>query len=407
MVAAARADPVSAPVFPVADPSVAVAGSTAARPSTGAPSHTAPATDTAVLAPAAAHSLADALPAKTSPADETPEDAHLYGAAPAPSPSKSNWIVALGWGLRCSCTVVFQSRDGGATWAAAPGPALDNGTAALISLPPEYPTDSRIFVSGSALRGTPSFVASAFGAPFLPLAVPSGSIALAPTFDRGDDRLFIAGASTVWSYGMSSRVLQPLLTDQPIAQVYAIAAPSSGTPLVFIAAATTGLGTPAGLGSHATVLLACRTAVTACETVSTVPLPMAWDLSLSPRFATDQTVMVRWATGFALSRNGGRNFDLVGVPSSAQASPLAVVTALPGQDIMLWTTVDDGGRRSLIRSGTAGNWATALPGGNDATPGGLTAAGSRIIAIMDQGGIRCSDDGGKTWLQRCPPSLGG
>jgi DNA-directed RNA polymerase specialized sigma24 family protein len=326
---------------------------------------------------------------------ETPSDSHLYTATPAPS--KSNWIVALGWGQSCSCTVVFQSADRGATWTAAPGPALDSGTGAQVSLPPSYPDDPRIFVSGPAQLNTPSYVADRFGDPFLPLAVPNGSIAVAPTFDRGDDRIFVAGQSAIWTYQVATHLLQPVLTDQPITQVYAAASPGTGAPLLFLVGATTSVAT----GTSTTTLFACATP-TACTTVSTLPLPVANGLAISPTYAADHTIAVSWLNGLALSTDGGRSFAVAGLPTGFHSAATPFLMNAPAGGIEVWATAQVAGHTAILHSPLgASAWQTALARTADPSVLSATETGQRVVAVLAAGGVTCSDDNGVTWARGC------
>jgi hypothetical protein len=324
---------------------------------------------------------------------ETTDDSHLYSATPAPR--QSDWIVALGWGQRCSCTVVFQSANKGATWAAAPGPALDSGTAAQVSLPPQYPSDPRIFISGPAQLGSPSYIADRFGDAFLPLPVPSGTVAVSPTLDSGDDRIFIAGVSTAWTYQLTTHVLQPVLTDQAISQVYGIASPLTGAPLLFLVGATT-----SPLSGKTTTLFACNSA-TLCTTVTTLPLSMADGVAISPRYATDHTLAVSWLNGFAVSTDRGQHFDMVALPVGVRLTATAFLTT-PATGDEIWATVQAAGRTVMVHTPLdATHWQAVLAGSSD--PAVLTAAvaGQRVLAVLSAGGVACSDDDGATWERAC------
>ena len=338
---------------------------------------------------------------------ETAEDTSFYSVSRSPSPNHPGWIVALGWGRTCNCPVLFQSQDSGANWTPAPGPPQQSGSQATISLPPTYPDDSRIFVSAPAALTAPTYFAPRFGAPFALLPVPNGSVALSPGFDQGDDRVFVAGQSAVWSYSPTSGLLQPLVFAGAVSQVFAIASPSQGGGAdLFVLASGTAPAAAAVQSASVNQLSLYQCAGTPhCAYVSTPPMPMGNSLSVSPSFATDHALEVGWVNQIAVSRDGGRSFSTVNAPDGVDSLTPTFIGGTPGNVATVWAVAHRSAVPSLVRFDVgSSSWRTVL----DATRAGgrapleATAAGQRVIALLSGGGLSCTADGGASWAPRCP-----
>jgi hypothetical protein len=77
-------------------------------------------------------------------------------------------VLALGSGSRCGCLVVFHSGDGGASWQAMPGPAIQ-GSSPRIGVTTAYPIDPRIVVDPG--DGGPAEISRRDGERFAPSPV--------------------------------------------------------------------------------------------------------------------------------------------------------------------------------------------------------------------------------------------
>jgi len=341
--------------------------------------------------------------ASRSAASETPEDTTFFTATPASQPGYTSWIMALGWGKGCRCAVLFQSRDGGGSWAAAEGPPANSGGDQRVTLPPSYPIDPRIFISGPA--GSPSYSTRRFGEPFMPLPVPSGSIAVSPLYDRGDDRIFIAGQAAVWTYNLDTRTLQPVVVEGAVSRIIGIASPAQpGGPQLFVIADNTSLNAAVAGAQSQPGLFECDTAQ-ACTYLSTPPLAAAASVAVSPGFSTDRTLEVAWIDRVAISHDGGHSFALVTTP--VQNEPLVssfLSTSRQGPPLS-WAVFQVGNTDRLLRLGVSGSaWQQVLGdgGSSDEPLLGAVASGERVIALLAGGGLLCSADGGTGWASRCP-----
>jgi hypothetical protein len=340
------------------------------------------------------------LPASAT--SETPDDTELVSATPSPRFAHDHTIVALGSGQSCGCPVLLRSTDGGATWAAA---AASPPYGRAVVLPPGYPADARIFVTNVATGGVPDFVAPAFGRPFVPLPLPPGDMAFSAAYQAGDPRLFVAGATAVWSLDAVGRIA-PLLAYPNANQAATLATPT-GDPAAaaVLVVAPRGSATPAALvPTQAVTLFSCSTAP-ACTAVSSLPHPNPSTLVVSPAFVHDHTLLFVAPDGVDVSSDGGRSLRPVALPRGAgQPSSAALVPSLSGGTVTLWTALQRAGSSVVVRSplGDA-QWVNVTDDPVLRRPGFVVpVAADRLLVVAPGFGFRCTVDDGASWKDRCP-----
>ncbi len=339
------------------------------------------------------------LPFPTSATTETPEDTQLVSAAPSPHFAEDHTIVALGSGGSCNCPVLLRSTDGGATWAAAAGsPPYGR----KIILPPGYPADARIFVSNAASGGVPNFVAPAFGRSFVPLPIPPGDIAFSAHYSRGDPRLFVAGIGAVWSLS-DAGVGAPVLLYPNGNQAATLATPIGDPEAAVLIVAPRGAATAAmPVPTQAVALFACGRS-TPCAAISTLPNSTPSTVLVSPRFATDRTLLFVGQAGIDVSRDGGHTVGPVALPGG-QPSSAALVAAASAGSPTVWTGLQRGGSSVVVRFSLGSTrWVDVTADPVLRNPGLLVAIDAdRVLAVIPGFGFRCTADGGATWKARCP-----
>lgn len=348
--------------------------------------------------------------AKGGAATETPEDVRVTTAATPPrSPGAGPpAIVAIGTGQTCQCQVLMRSLDGGVTWTATGGPLV---VLNQLVLPPAYPADPRIFGSnGAADAGVPPYEAASFGAPFQPLALPAGRIAVSADFDAGDPRLFVASTTGVWSLDVDA-------APPPTPHLEIETAASTATPGGFVAALATPPATPGGPAllvwtPTTAVVPGALTPPQLSPTLMTCPTSglcaPRGDIPGLPQFLTvgadapDSVVAWTWSsTSVFVSRDGGRSFTSVAVPSRGLAFSMVVMGAA-GQVWGSFTGADG----EVARLSDTGTWITTTGGDQllRSRTGALVAVdSSRIIDALEGAGYRCTSINGATaWAPRCP-----
>jgi DNA-directed RNA polymerase specialized sigma24 family protein len=356
-------------------------------------------------APVAA--VAATTPAATprTAAEETPEDVLLILVGTPPSGRAI--IVGTGMGVGCQCSVLMRSVDGGATWSATDGPPAD---ATQLVLPPDYPSDPRIFFGVDPQVGVAPYVTAGFGLPYEHVVgLPPGEIAVSAHFDDGDPRLFSAGATAVWSVRMTDAPpLKPhdevdysaWTATTRIPAAVGTPAPTPGGPAVLVWAPSiaTVPDAPTVAPTSASRFLSCP-AGGACIDVGNVPAPPAvFSRVLAGRNGTVLAFTVQTAY---LSHDGGHSFTELGYPQGA----LAQSVTLAGPDWTPWLAWWAGdGRHGIGRLGPAG-WvdmsANLAPLKSSAV--GLFPLGQdRIIASLHPQGYRCTASAGGAWASRCP-----
>ncbi len=333
------------------------------------------------------------------PGDETPEDTQLMTAAVAANYASTHVILALGVGNTCGCPVLFQSSDGGASWVASPT-ALPSA-AEQIALPPSYPLDPRIFIGTNPQSAPSAYVMPHFGAPATPLPGPPGHLALSTNFGYGDDRVFVAGQAIVVSVGVDATppTVTPLLTYPGwLVSAADVETPSSADGadvLVLAPQGTAMVGSPSAGQTSSTALFACYEG-TKCSRRSSVSA-QAVALSTS---STGIVTTVSGGTNVWVSQNGGSSFGVA--PPSPSGGLVRSIGTTEGR---IWEVTAQNGITAVgwLPVGGAG-WHDVT-----VTSFGLTRSlrlfavpGGPILDFLVGRGLRCTDDGGATWADRCP-----
>lgn len=379
-----------------------------ARPPARTPSPPAALVNLPLVAPAAleATPVAAVLPSPgRTAATETPDDVVLT-AVGTPADGRPV-IVAIGRGRACTCEVLLQSLAGGTSWSAAAGPPLD---ATQLAVPPDYPSDPRIFagVSPFEVGGAP-YMATRFGAPFQALsALPAGMVALSGHFDDGDPRLFVSATTGVWSVALASSgpaagARQEVATPSSVAAGNAVTAlatppPRPGSPalLAWVPALATAPGLVPSVSSS---LLRCPVSGS-CSRLAAIGAD-PWALAVD--HGSGDTVVAYDPTAAWLSRTAGASLHPLTLPagvSSLQSVALVGTAATP----WLSTTGQDG---------TQTVWMATPSGWSDATSGAVLLRRHvatlvpidtrRLLAVMPDAGYRCTwAQLPSHWLPRCP-----
>jgi DNA-directed RNA polymerase specialized sigma24 family protein len=377
---------------------------------------------TSSLAPAqtlSAPTLAERIPAAIhavvrdgDAAAETPEDVRVTTAATPPRAADAGppAIVAVGTGQTCQCQVLLQSLDGGTTWTATAGPPVVFNQ---LVLPPAYPGDPRIF--GSNGSGLPPYQAARFGAPFQPLPLPVGRVAVSADFDAGDPRVFVSNTTGVWSLNLAASTtpaaphleIETLTTTSASGFVAALATPPATPGGPALLAWTPGPAAAPGSLEAPTLgptLMACP-AKGLCTPLSGIPgLPQFLSVGAD---APDTVVAYAWSsTSIYVSRDGGRSFMTAPLPAPGDLTLSVAVIGSAGE---VWGSFTSSRGSAVARLGHAGGWIDATRG--DALlrsrPGSLVPVDSRrIVEALQGAGYRCTTIDGTSWTPRCPAATG-
>jgi hypothetical protein len=314
--------------------------------------------------------IAGTAPALALLTPDSPDTTYVTSMAPSPHYDQDHTVVALGLGRTCACPVLLRSEDGGGSWQSTTVAAAG----AQVLLPPDYPVDGRIFIGQEPGAVAPDWVSSGWGQPFAPLPLPPGQLAMA------GDKLFSAANSGVWSFDKG--LLAPVVSYQGVGT----AAVASTGGVAYILAPAHSLGPGPTLASGPS-LYACTPD---CGLVGPVPESSASFLLA----AAGSTIEVAGASGgVVLSADGGRSFQAV-TPSS----PATIADFVAATDARVWLVMRG---QVQTRPVGQGDWA-ALSGPTDQALAAIVPlAGTRLIARLADGGIRCTSDAGTSWAARC------
>jgi len=317
---------------------------------------------------------------------------------------RSHAIVGLGTGSTCRCPVLFQTTDGGVTWQGGSlGPPPEFGES--VVLPPAYPADPRIFIASPPKPGNKDYIASRFGAPFTPLPLPPGPLAVSAQFDTGDPRVFESTLTGVVSYDVESGVVAPVLTMATADGSPAL--PLLATPFgdavdsVVITAPAPGVTTSGAVAAATSVVVCARSGSCASRGYAALPSNRPALLALSPQFAVDHTLAVVPYTEdeVSVSTDGGQSFRSTLPPAGLPVGSVAIDGAT------LWAVVGlDGRPHSVerIEVASGATWSDVTPAAVLRTEGQLLAVSAgEIVDIVLGIAMRCTRDGGLTWRPYC------
>jgi len=335
-----------------------------------------------------------------------PDDVRITAAAEPPA-GGAPAVVAMGDDRSCQCPVLLRSLDGGITWATATAPPA--GVTQLV-VPPDYPTDPRIFAGTDPYSGLSPMVASSFGAAFEPLSdLPAGQIAVSANFGRRDSRLSVASLSGVWSVnadGPSSVMprLDIAYASTTFGSVAALATPPpSATGPDLLAWVPSVAVEPGNLPSsgNGPALMAC-TSAGMCSPRAGLP-STPWRLVIG---SDGSTVVAYTPSALYLSRDQGGSFVPVALPTGSASAAYSVFSAaVVGGANDLWVSFTYG-RGARVESFTASGWADELGGDpvlQEQLAGALLPVGRlHILDALPNAGYRCTSIAAVEWLPRCP-----
>lgn len=332
---------------------------------------------------------------------------------PSPSYQEDHTVFANG-GARCdgtvhlrTCSLLYVSNDGGATWRSLPASARRSGR---LLLPPSYPQDPRIFSSSMDELS----VSADGGQTFSAVTAVTGPATISPLFSAGDPR-FVFGSDRnqrsplPMQYREGDPALAPLDIPLPPTAAamelwFAGSYASDGRMFVGVLEAPTlvGPGT-SGLPRVAVRIPALYSCTAdACDRV----IDFGFD-TLSPMLtwspAQPETVFAGSTSTLHRSFDGGLSFRSIGLPGTDPMRLLGALAASPdgrlyakvhvtGGYQQLWASDDDGETWQLRRNEPSSFSNLAV------LPDGKLLEGR---PTDDGNGVRCSVDGGRTWSAFC------
>jgi len=330
-------------------------------------------------------------------ASEPPDDAQILDVAPAPTFPRTHQVVALGVGRTCACYVLYRSEDGGATWTGRAAPV----GAEQVVLPRTYPNDSRIFVGSPATGTAPDYVLAAFDSAPMPLPGPPGDIALAAGFDAGDDRVFVAARSVVWSFDTvaSQPHVQLRYPGAATPALIATATGESGEAILAAVPTSPPSAVPGGLSDPSGMYACATTTAGGCVLRSSAPSDLQ-GMTTAGFGETDATVVTRRPGGMGASLDGARTFHTLPA-AGAEGSPTAMSTA-GGR---LWTLFAGADHRPHVAwmdvSADAWHDVTTSDPALARAVEVVAVSHEIVIVLLVNGAMRCTTDGGTTWSGRC------
>jgi Sigma-70, region 4 len=334
----------------------------------------------------------------------SPATTRLVAVQAAPRYDQNHTVVALGESDQCGCLVLFQSSDGAAHWAWAPGPPAGQ----QVVLPPDYPADPRIFIGNPATTGgRGDYVFDRFGGHFALLPALSGYLALASDFDHGDPRVYVATTAGVMAVNMATARPSVAVVASEL-QGPASLASAPGAPGV-LALVPPGSVRLSSIGHPLDQQVSPSAALLGCQAEECSPLAEtggrnAQTLVVSATYATDR-LLAAWSSvtaALSVSLDGGRSFGAMALPVGTTG--VRSVTAGGGR---LWAaTIGAGGAVVTLhwRQTSGGDWhAVTVPHIPAGVAVQLVALGrDRLLYLVDGQGYRCSTDLGQNWADACP-----
>jgi RNA polymerase sigma-70 factor (ECF subfamily) len=318
-----------------------------------------------------------------------PEDATITSFTASPHYEHDGTVFAAGYtgGCTSSCPVLFVSHDRGATWTRLAAVGYKSGP---ILLPPDYPTDHRLFVAG--LSG---LVASNDGGQsFLPLGLTppaSGNAAISPGFDGIDPRI-VVGGTPGWTYDDGRQQARPsdALVPSTSETTPRFAADVPDGSLMLFAGAT---ATP--MSHKSSAIFRCDR--TTCSAGTPLPgLYGAPSLTLSPAFGRTGEALAWSGTLLYRTVDGGLTFTRVAPPKSGTIRELVFDDAGALYAGAITSTEGPGGVFRSVDGGTT--WTTLATSGIEAM---VVLPDGRLLAQNEGRGLSCSSDRGTTWEPRC------
>jgi RNA polymerase sigma-70 factor (ECF subfamily) len=329
----------------------------------------------------------------------TPDDVTVTQFTTPPAGSTSRDIYATGVSVKgCTsapCPVLFHSTDNGATWDHLKASGFSGGT---VMLPPNFPTDRRVFASGpSGLQ-----VSSDSGATFSTLVPLSGPTAVSPILPI-DHRILI-GAVPGWEYRDDSNTTTPLHLDrrpQGHTLTFAFSPMYAKDGRLFVSTTAPDSADPTQQDSTVTVCDFGKCGDPAVLADADRPATVQ-----PSRTFANTGVVFAWA-GQHLYRSADRGGSFKSLTLPAKAAVQTVAEDPDGAVYVSLLSVDP-------KTGSIGGVYVTHDGGRTWTQVGKdTALGKgassvvslghdRLLAAPNASGLLCSADAGKTWAKRCP-----
>lgn len=379
------------PQVPVAQVNPATPGSTPAAGGGNSSGAAAPADGGPTAAPKGPAGPTSRLPGGLlDDGGDTPEATRVSSITRSPHVERDGTVFAGATVLGCAyppCAALFRSTDAGVTWARLPATGYVGGE---VLLPPSYPSDNRIFVTGPAGLQ----VSTDDGATFTALAPVGGFAAVSPGFSQGDPRILISG-SPLWEYRDDTEAAAPaVLAFGPSVSTGGIAFdPGSAGRRVLVGGTTMSAGRQV-----ATVF--------ACDGVVCGPGVRLGSVVGAPAVAAGDDVVLAWrGTSLFRSLDDGATFAEVALPLGGTVSD---VRLSPSGDVYVAVapSATSTGGGVLVSSDDGASW--RVLGRGTALARGVTSVaalhGGRLLAapsVESGAGILCSPDGGTTWRPRC------
>jgi RNA polymerase sigma-70 factor (ECF subfamily) len=322
--------------------------------------------------------------------DATPEDSSFSSIVVSPGFGRDRTAFALGTFTcqRRSCQVLFVTRDGGRSWEKLAALGLSGDT---LVLPPNYPSDPRIFAMGPV-----GLQESDDGGLTFTVKNPlTGDVAISPLFNSGDPRILI-GARAILEYWPNQAVIKPaaLSASSPVGTSISFSPSYASDRLILLGGAQPKVGGQV----YASTVWRCDTSLCSSTTLGGGVGKVS--IRTSPTFGADDIVFAFGGRNLYRSRDGARTFEKASLESLGTVSDLVIGSG--GRQILAALRGDS---KNLFRSSDSGRtWIPvelAVPGFERGTRSlARSTQGGRVFAAGITG-IACSVDGGRTWATRC------
>jgi hypothetical protein len=336
----------------------------------------------------------------------------FFSFSTSPDYASDGTVFAAGTINACAgaeCSVVFRSRDRGATWQKFS--TLGQYQYGPVLVLPSYASDHSIFAATSiGLQRT-----QGDGSTFQVVAPIPDAVGAAVNAGAAGEQILVGSTdaqSTTWLFSPATNttVPGPLLPGGMVPDDMAPLGDGSSVMVVARALPVAVTGT----APTATELIVCTAASCARPAGSTQVVQMDGRVTVhvSPTFATDRTVVVASADAVYVSTDGGATLHAVrtvlnGSVSALAMAPLSTTSSsiTMAQEISIPDTT-----ASLLQSVDGGASFTALPGQEWTSVHEIRALDwlpdGRLLAAVDgaadqRNGVRCSADGGRTWATHC------